>query len=109
LGGGFSGRIADLDPDKALACSRTVVLGSVPCFLAEVARLLPLSHLLYVDIRRCDHFAQREAELDDAPMRMLFGRSEMRKLSGDSRRMFRRSQGGAINGRAPKRYCIFCG
>lgn len=43
-----------------------------PRFLAEVARVLrPGGHFLYADVRRRDHFAEWEAELADAPMRML--------------------------------------
>jgi SAM-dependent methyltransferase len=41
-------------------------------FLAEVARVLrPGGHFLYADVRRHDRFAEWEAALADAPMRLL--------------------------------------
>ncbi|UQX11770.1 phthiotriol/phenolphthiotriol dimycocerosates methyltransferase [Candidatus Mycobacterium methanotrophicum] len=45
---------------------------SLPRFFAEVARVLrPAGCLLYADVRRYDRFAQWEAALADAPMRMV--------------------------------------
>ncbi|OBJ01633.1 SAM-dependent methyltransferase [Mycobacterium alsense] len=44
---------------------------SLPRFLVEVARVLRRGgHLLYADVRRCDHFADWEAELADGPLQM---------------------------------------
>lgn len=44
---------------------------SLPGFLAEVARVLrPGGHFLYADVRRCDRFAEWEADLADCPLQM---------------------------------------
>lgn len=63
---------ADNSFDAVINIEASHCYPSFPRFLSEVARVLrPGGHLLYADIRRCDQFAQWEAELADAPMQKL--------------------------------------
>lgn len=63
---------ADQSFDVVVNIEASFCYPSLPGFLAEVARVLcPGGHFLYADVRRSNQFAEWEAALADAPMRML--------------------------------------
>ncbi|UXA07005.1 class I SAM-dependent methyltransferase [Mycobacterium sp. SMC-2] len=58
--------------DAVLNIESSHLYAQFPCFLAEVARVLrPGGHFLYADFRLTEGCAVWEAQLADAPMRML--------------------------------------